>query len=141
MGLSIEKKLTSAFQTLLEVNNYITAESIPVVEYGDMSEKEKGVWVVVRSMRAEEEFTGSNLYAVPVEIYVLTHIDDDKNRNKAELTYEEILFVIKGTTNAEINAELSGLVFNGREIESGEEPDLNNYHVLNTRMICHINTT
>ena len=143
-SVNIEKKIETAWMTLLSENAYIIANGIPVQSWYDNSEvKNSGEIVVVHSPRVRNEF-GNNLSPLwmnETEIMSVTYQADDRNLNLLNTLYEECLGVViqKSLTDLDTAAG-GGIKFNGRMIvNEGEElMTEKGFQAFTVKIECHV---
>ena len=138
----IENKIEEAWLKVIECNKYITDNSIQVSAYRDNSKEKKGSQVIVRALPVVNQFGNqfSPLWTTTVQFGVFTYTPDDSDRIIIERLYQEVLGIVQDTTLLRLTGSVTGLTFNGKQIEEqGEDdPDEEGYQSLTINCINYI---
>ena len=142
-AIDIENKVETAWFTVLELNAYIVANSIPVRRYHDStSSLNVSSAVFVNVNPAVREFPNSSLWTCDVELMAVTYLVDDKDQADLEALYKEVLGVAVNTTNTTLTA--AGVItFNGKtQLDPNEKmfDEEGRFQTIITNIKCHVQT-
>jgi hypothetical protein len=106
---STERTLEDTLETALEALTYITANSVPVLNWGDVTSDTAYPCVSVRVQARERVAPNADYYRLVVEVVAYRYMQDDKNQVTSGKALDEIF--------AEISTWAHGLTAAGLSVD------------------------
>ena len=114
MALNIRKKAQDVWKAILEANTYISAGSIPVVEFWDNTQSRAKQQVLIHADQEQNlnlaALSRGPLWQLDINMSAITYISEDKDRALLNALYQEILEEARDTTIAELNTGAAGAI-------------------------------
>jgi len=124
----IEKKIEDGIKAILTVRTYVTANSIPVRNFGDNTGERVQKYLVAHCGTAERIAPNFNMWKMECEIIAITHIPNDENRAVLNAMYQDAMSAVHTMTPASLSTS-SGLTVDGIVPKPGGEEMAENYQM------------
>ena len=107
MATSVERALEDTLEGLVEGLTYITANSVPVLNWGDVSADTVYPCVSVRVQPRERIAPNADYYRLVCEVVAYRYMQDDKNQTTSGKALDEIFAEISTWAHGLTDAGLS----------------------------------
>jgi len=118
-AIDIEQQIEDGMVTLLNADDYIIDNSIPVINWFDVSTEVVGRQVIAHANSAIPSLVDENgeaqEYEVQIDLLQYIHnTEDETPLAETDTIYQFLVGFIEQTTKASIQAQLTGLTVNGK---------------------------